>query len=577
MGTYGLTGEVLGHSFSPEIHAQFNIENYGLYEIPKEKIEDFFREAPFDGVNVTIPYKEIAMKHCVQHDEASKMIGALNTLVKTPEGLHGYNSDLSGFIAMCTYTGIDFTGKKVVILGSGGTSKTACYASKIMGAAKTSVISRKGTTYEIRYDHDVRFTTYEDSEILNEAQILINTTPVGMFPNNEEMPINLDLLPNLSGVVDVIYNPLETRLVLEAKKRNVPATNGLFMLIAQAYVAGKYFLHEWEEYKDLSKDDIEKIEAVYQELLRKKKNIVLTGMPGSGKSTIGKLYAQKYQKPFADTDEEFEKTFGISPKDCILNEGEEAFREKETQIAVAVSKLNGYVIATGGGIILKERNINVLKQNGDIVYLHRRLKDLATEGRPLSRGREKLKALYYKRLPIYLSKAKKVIRVEDDSRLTLENLERALADGDNNIKVLIINGPNLNMLGIREPDIYGAKTYDDLMNFVETKAKEMGVEVDFFQSNHEGDLVDAIQDSFGVYDGIVINPGAYTHTSVALLDAVKAVSVPTVEVHISDVDEREDFRKVSFIRKAAIGCIQGRGFDGYVDGISLILSKMEEN
>lgn len=577
MATYGLIGEVLKHSFSPEIHAQFNIDNYGLYEISKERIDDFFKEAPFDGANVTIPYKETAMKHCVSLDEASKMIGALNTLVNTPEGLYGYNTDLSGFMAMCTYAGIDFSGKRVVILGSGGTSKTACYASKVMGALKTSIVSRGGSTYDIRYDHDVSFTTYEDTRTLEEAQILVNTTPVGMFPNNENLPVDLEKLPNLEGVVDVIYNPLETRLCQEAKKKNIKAVNGLFMLAAQAYVAEKYFLKEWTRYQKLQERDLKEIEKVYHCLLRQKKNIVLTGMPGSGKSTIGKLLSKKLQRPFVDTDEEFEKTFGVFPGDYITRYGEEAFREKETEITVEISKRSGAVIATGGGIILKERNIDVLKQNGDIVYLHRKLKDLATEGRPLSSDMEKLKGLYYKRLPIYLSVAKALALVDENPTVTLKNVETALAGEEYNIKILIINGPNLNMLGIREPDIYGSQTYGDLMNFVETKAKEMDVKVDFFQSNHEGDLVDAIQESYGVYDGIVINPGAYTHTSIALLDAVKAVSIPTVEVHISEVDEREDFRKVSYIRKAAIGCITGRGFDGYVEGISLILRHIEEN
>ena len=564
---YCLIGETLKHSFSPMLHHEFNNKEYGLMEIPKNEIDDFMKKAEFKAINVTIPYKETVMPYC-ELDETATVIGAVNTIVNKDGKLYGYNTDHLGFTHMVKRAGIDVEGKDVVILGSGGTSKTSCYAISKMKAASITIVSRSASDYETHVDCPVKFTSYDD-EAIYKAQVIVNTTPVGMFPNIDATPVEISRFKNLTGVIDVVYNPLNTRLVLEAKEHGIKATNGLSMLVAQAYYAEKLFFDEPTTIDEKALDSIEK--ALFK-LTDMKRNIVLTGMPGSGKSTIGKALSDILNKPFIDTDEMFLDKHKIQPGDYITEYGEEAFRVLESECVKEASMLSGYIIATGGGVILNKKNTDLLSLNGDIVYLHRPLKELVTHGRPLSQGDERRKALYYKRLPLYMSSKKYLVDVKGSVESVTDAVLSAINNQDSNMKkYLIINGPNLNMLGIREPGIYGTNTYGDLMNMIEAEAKKLNVLVEFYQSNHEGDLVDAIQNTYGRMNGIVINPGAYTHTSVAILDAVKAVGVPTVEVHISDVDAREEFRQISYIKKAAIDTIAGYGFDGYVMALKKLI------
>lgn len=558
---YGLIGETLKHSFSPMLHHEFNNPEYDLIEIPKDQINDYMAKAPFEAINVTIPYKETVIPYC-EVDETAATIGAVNTIVKKDGKLYGYNTDHLGFTHMVKRASINIEGKKVVILGSGGTSKTACYAVSKMGAAKVVVVSRGGAKYDTSVNCDVIFTTYEDDNEYKDAQILVNTTPIGMFPNIDATPVILSKFEALEGVIDVVYNPLNTKLVKEALALGVKATNGLSMLVAQAYYAERLFFGESVDIDDVA---LEAIEKALSKLTAMKKNIVLTGMPGSGKSTIGKMLSQKLNKTFVDTDEMFFEENGIKPGEYIIKYGEEKFRSLESECVKKAAGLSGAVIATGGGVILNKNNTDILSLNGDIIYLHRALKNLATEGRPLSQGDEKRKALYYKRLPLYISSKDYLVDVKENPDATSDAVIDILSNnGEVKKKYLILNGPNLNMLGIREPGIYGNSNYSDLMQLIENSAKELDVEVEFYQSNHEGDLVDVIQNAYGRMAGIVFNPGAYTHTSVAILDAVKAVGIPTIEVHISNVDAREDFRQISYIRKVALETISGYGFDGYV-------------
>lgn len=583
---YGLVGEKLGHSHSPFLHARFADYDYKLIEISKEEVEDFFKRAEFTAVNVTIPYKEVAMKHCIPDDNA-KAIGCVNTLVNLTGEVKGYNTDTFGFEYMAKRAGIDFKGKRVAVLGSGGTCRTAVCTASRLGASIVTVVSR--------HPHDMGFATvcpvgyasYEDNT--DDVDILVNTTPVGMFPNIGDCPVDIiNNYVNLKAVLDVVYNPLDTMLVHDAKKRGLTATAGISMLVAQGYFASKLFLG-----KELGKDPVseltdaerEKIENVTAELIKTVSNLVLTGMPGSGKSTVGKILAKSLGKLFSDTDEMFEKEFGISPGDCIRKDGEAHFRSLEKEIVKKAAAMGGYVIATGGGVILDRDNTDLLSLNGPVVYLHRKLSELATEGRPLSEGAENLKALYYKRLPIYMDSCDLLVCVKDSPEDVAKEIEARLEETEickgsdikrikkgKDMKILILNGPNLNMLGIREPDIYGRQTYDDLVKLCQKKAKELTCEVSFYQSNHEGDLIDAIQDAYGVMDGIVINPGAYTHTSVAILDALKAVGIPAVEVHISDVDLREDFRQTSYIRSYVCSVISGHGLNGYAEAMEKLAS-----
>ncbi len=586
---FGLIGEKLGHSFSPLLHARFADYRYSLMEISRDAIDAYFAAADFDGVNVTIPYKETAMKYCIP-DGNAKTIGCVNTLVRTPEGVRGYNTDTYGFEYMAKRAGIDFADSRVAILGSGGTCRTAAATAARLGASFITVVSRHPSDMGLCVSCPVRYVSYDEG--FGDCDILINTTPVGMYPGISSVPLSdfarglgtdTELVDdknnyvNTKAVIDVIYNPLRTRLVNAAAKRGLLATGGLPMLVAQGYFASKLFRGETigdDPVGSLSSEETAKLEEVIDEIARTASNIVLTGMPGSGKSTVGKILAEKLGLEYADTDEIFAADNGISPAECITCNGERMFRELEKEAVLKAASKGGRVIATGGGVVLDGGNMELLSLNGTTVYLHRQLKDLVVSGRPLSEGAENLKALYYKRLPIYLSSCDIIIDVKGspgdvageitDSLHNYNVLDgRKLPGYVKKMKILIINGPNLNMLGIREPGIYGRQTYDDLLKMCRAKAEDMGIEAEFYQSNHEGDLVDIIQQSYGRIDGIVINPGAYTHTSVAILDALKAVGIPAIEVHISDVDSREEFRQVSYIRPYVADTISGQGLAGY--------------
>lgn len=578
---YGLIGEKLGHSFSPILHERFGGYRYDLFEIARDDIDEYFKKAGFDAVNVTIPYKEKALSYCIADDNA-KAIGCVNTLVNEAGVVKGYNTDTFGFEYMAIRAGISFKDASVSILGSGGTCRTAAYTASRLGAKSVKVVSRHPSDMGLELSCKTSYVSYDDDI---DCDILVNTTPVGMFPSIEGEPVDISRnYVNLKAVIDVVYNPLNTRLIHKAKKMGLKATGGLPMLVAQGFFASKLFTGgklSDDPVGTLSDAETDLLEDVIAGIERKRSNIVLIGMPGSGKSTVGKIIAKDLAMEFCDTDDLFTKEYGISPAQCIRTKGESDFRALEKKVVTSASKMGGCVIATGGGVVLDPENIEMLSLNGTIVYIHRKLGELATGGRPLSEGAENLKALYYKRLPMYLESADLTIDVCSDAASVAADTVSCLHNIPNpqfanNIrkeglmKILVINGPNLNMLGIREPDIYGHETYDDLIKMCREKAKQLNVEVSFYQSNHEGDLVDIIQQSYGTTDGIVINPGAYTHTSVALLDALKTVGIPTVEVHISDVDSREDFRQTSYIRSYVKHTIIGHGLSGYTEAMELL-------
>ena len=583
-GIYGLVGEKLGHSFSPLLHAKFGNYKYDLMEIERERIEKFFAGADYDGVNVTIPYKETAMAYCTP-DENARAIGCVNTLVNRDGVVRGYNTDTYGFEYMAKRAGIGFSGMKVVILGSGGTCRTAAYTASRLGAAAVTIVSRKPSEIGLTLKCPVSYVSYEED--LGDCDILINTTPVGMFPKIEGIPVDIsNNYVNIKAVLDVVYNPLRTRLVFRALQRGIPTSGGLPMLVAQGYFAARLFNGGSlgaDPVGELSDEDIASIESVIKSIEQERGNIVLTGMPGSGKSTVGKIIAQRAGLEFVDTDEIFEKKNKITPAECIVTNGEPHFRKLEKEAVADAASSGQRVIATGGGVVLDPENIEMLSLNGTIVYIHRKLCELATGNRPLSEGAENLKALYYKRLPIYLANNDMKICVEDDAETVADKIIVGLHNAKTNgnelngggraehMKILVLNGSNINMLGIREPDIYGHDTYDDLLRMCRDKASQLGVEVTFYQSNHEGDLVDIIQQSYGTIDGIVFNPGAFTHTSIAILDALKAVGIPTIEVHISDVDSREDYRQISYIRSYVRDTITGHGLAGYTEAMESLV------
>ena len=547
---YGLLGRTLGHSWSVPIHQALGCQGYRLIELEPEALGGFLRREDIGGLNVTIPYKREVMRFCDEIDPAARSIGSVNTLVRRGGKLTGYNTDIDGFLYTLRRAGISLRGKKVLILGSGGASLTAQAAARMEGAREIVVVSRSGPD------------NYENlAERHADAEALVNTTPVGMWPHLEGIPVDLRLLPKLTDAADVIYNPGRTNLLLQAEELGVRHAGGLPMLVQQAKRAEELFF-------DRSIPDAE-TEKIVSRLRRDMTNIVLAGMPGSGKTTVGRELAALSGKPFVDLDAEIVKRAGKPIPDVFAQEGEGAFRDLETEVLKEACARGGQIIATGGGAVLREENRAAMRRTGQVYRLRRRLEDLPTAGRPLSQA-GKLEEMARVRGPLYEAAADRDVWNDKSPAETAGRIWRDFMS-EKKKRILVINGPNMNLLGIRQPEIYGNTDYVDLENMITAEAERLGVSVSFFQSNHEGDLVDAIQQAyFDKVDGILINPGAYTHTSIALLDAVKSVGIPTVEVHISDPDKREEFRRVSYIREACVGSIRGHGVQGYLEGLKLL-------
>ena len=395
---FGLIGEHLTHSFSKEIHSFIGDYSYEIKEIAPENLEAFIKEKNFSGINVTIPYKEAVIPYLDYVDERALEIGAVNTVVNKHGKLYGYNTDYYGMKALIERAQIEIKGKTVLIIGTGGTSKTAHKVLGDMGAAKILFVSYREVKGACTYDEIYR-------DFSDKIDVIINTSPVGMYPKNEGMPIDITRFTKLSGLVDVIYNPLRTNLVQTAEKMHIKSTNGLYMLSAQAVFAAEYF--------GLCKAEEKLCENVYLSALDKKDNIVLIGMPSCGKSSIGKLLAEKTGKTLVDTDEEIVKKIGMDIKSFFNTHSEAEFRLIESQITEEISKGNNRIIATGGGIILNYDNIRRLKQNGTVYFIDRSLELLqSTLDRPLSSSREALEKRYNERYSIYTDVADK--RVNGD-------------------------------------------------------------------------------------------------------------------------------------------------------------------
>lgn len=390
---YGCIGKKLTHSFSKEIHAKLADYDYELIELTEEEIAPFFFQKDFSAINVTIPYKQTVLPYLDFISPVARRIGAVNTVVNRDGKLYGYNTDYYGMKALTERVGIDLNGRKVLILGTGGTSKTARVLAADLGAAEILTVSRKKAEPHITYEEAV--CDHSD------AQIIINTTPSGMYPNCEDKPIDISRFPRLEGVLDVVYNPLRTNLILDARERGIKAEGGLYMLVMQAVVAVEHFLNT-----SIPK---ETADGVFASIYAAKENIVLTGMPGSGKSTVGKLLELEGFS-FIDTDEEIEKRCGCSIRDLIEEKGEPYFRDLETEVIREVSSDSCRIISTGGGAILREENVRYLKRNGSLYFLNAALSRLrATDSRPLSDTDEKLKRLYAERMPIYRNTANVIV------------------------------------------------------------------------------------------------------------------------------------------------------------------------
>ena len=388
--TCGLIGRRLGHSYSPQIHRALADYNYKLWELEPEELETFFRRQDFTGVNVTIPYKQAVIPLLDELSETARAIGAVNTVVRRDGKLYGDNTDFAGMAALIHRIVLSLEGKKVLILGTGGTSKTAVAVARSLGAAEVYRLSRSGRDGAL---------TYEDAARLHaDADVLINTTPGGMYPAVEGCPVALDAFPNLSGVVDAVYNPLRTNLVLQARSRGIPAEGGLYMLAAQAAYASALFRSCETSQRD--------IDLAYQTVRREMENIVLIGMPSSGKSTVGRALAERLGKRFADSDALVTERIGMPIADYFAQRGEAAFREREQEAVADLAATGGQVIATGGGAILRPENVTALRRSGRLVFLDRSPEKLiATADRPLASDREALRRRYEERYDLYCAAA----------------------------------------------------------------------------------------------------------------------------------------------------------------------------
>lgn len=377
----GLLGEKLGHSYSPQIHSMLADYEYKLFEKSPEELEDFLKSGEFDGLNVTIPYKKSVMPYCAELSPTAAQIGSVNTIVRRSDGsLYGDNTDAFGFENLIVHNGIEVKGKKALVLGTGGASVTAQAVLKNLGASEVVVISRKGED------------NYENIAKHADAEIIANTTPVGMYPNNGKAAVDLTQFPKLSGVLDVVYNPARTALLLQAEKFGIPCAGGLYMLVSQAKRSCELFTG-----KSIPDSEIDRIERV---LSHQMQNIVIIGMPGSGKTAVSTMLAERLGRKIFDTDTIVSEKAGMTIPEIFSAQGEAGFRKLETEATAEVGKLSGNIISTGGGVVTVADNYELLHQNGVIVWIERDTNKLARDGRPISLSSD-LNELYAARLPLY--------------------------------------------------------------------------------------------------------------------------------------------------------------------------------
>ena len=405
---YGLIGDRLGHSFSKVIHESIMDYKYDLVELDENEFDIFTKARDFKAINVTIPYKRAVIDYLDEIDNNVARIGTCNVVVNKDGRLYGYNSDYYGLMELIRVNGIEIKDRKCLILGSGGTNHTAYYVLKDMGAKDIQTVSRNKREGVI---------TYDEARELKDTQIIVNTTPKGMYPDDNGQCIDIECFENLEGAVDVIFNPLRTNFILKAQEKGIKTAAGLYMLVAQAVKAIEYF-------KDIELDK-NLIDDIYRRILKEKENIVLIGMPGCGKSTIAALL----DKDYLDTDRLIEEKYGRPPGTIIEEEGEKSFRDKESEVIAEVSKLSGKVISTGGGAVLRKENTDRLKRNGRLFYLQRELEKLQTgNGRPLSKDFESLKKLYEDRKEIYLKSADICIDNNSTVQECIRRIDESICD-----------------------------------------------------------------------------------------------------------------------------------------------------
>ena len=402
MAKCGLLGRKLGHSYSPAIHAMLADYDYALFEREPEEVGQFLRNGEWDGLNVTIPYKKTVLPYCAELSETARTVGSVNTLVRRADGtICGDNTDAGGFETMVGLSGIRVAGKKALVFGSGGASVSVCYILRKLGARSVTVISRSGAD------------NYENLDRHADAEIVVNTTPLGTYPNNGTAAVDLRLFPACEGVFDIVYNPARTALLLQAEKLGIPHASGLTMLVAQARRSSELFTG-----RSIEDSAVQRIAAA---LTKSMQNIILIGMPGCGKSTLAKLLAERLKRPLYEADEEIVKAALCTIPEIFETEGEDGFRKRETEVLRELGKLSGAVISTGGGCVTREENYDLLHQNGTMIWLKRDLAALPKDGRPISQ-RSDLTELYAKREPLYARFADAVVENDGSLDETLNKL-----------------------------------------------------------------------------------------------------------------------------------------------------------
>lgn len=402
----GLLGRKLGHSYSPAIHGLLADYAYTLCEKEPEELEAFVRHGDWDGLNVTIPYKKAVIPFCDVLTPLAQKLGSVNTLVRLGDGrIMGENTDAWGFDQMLGKVGVRCQGKKALVLGSGGASATVQAILRLAGA-KVVVISRSG---EDNYDNLDRH---------QDAKILVNTTPVGMYPDNGKSPVDLGRLPKLEAVLDVVYNPARTALILDAQRRGIPHESGLWMLVNQAVRASELWTG--------TEISPQKVQRVWKTVGQSMENIILIGMPGCGKTTVGKLLAQELGREFVDADEVLSARLGPIPE-FFKQYGEEAFRKEETAVLRELGSRSGIVLATGGGCVTRKENYPLLHQNGRLIWLRRPLEELPTDGRPVSQ-RDGVAAIFARREPLYTQFADNIVDNLTSPRQTAGEIRMCLEE-----------------------------------------------------------------------------------------------------------------------------------------------------
>lgn len=408
---YGCIGEHLKHSFSKEIHNALSDYEYEIKEVAKDALSTFAEAKEFKAINVTIPYKELIIPHLYEIDSHAREIGAVNTVVNRGGKLYGYNTDFYGMTELMRHAGINVKGKKVAILGSGGTAKTALAVCRAEGASQILKVSRSKRDDTVTYGE-----LYSDH---SDTEIIINTTPIGMFPDIFNCPLELERFAKLSGVIDAIYNPLRTPLILKAKELGIPAEGGLYMLVAQGVRASEIFTDV--------KYPTGKLDEVYCNILREKENVVLIGMPSSGKTTVGKILAKEMGRAFVDTDLTVSESCNMEISDVFTRYGEEYFRDRESEAVASAATLTSVIIATGGGTILRPENVSALKENGRIFFIDRPLERLIpTADRPLSSSADAVKQRYCERYELYKSSADHIIDADTIPQKVAERIREAI-------------------------------------------------------------------------------------------------------------------------------------------------------